>query len=60
MLSTVPGKVFESMPVTTSAESPRLTEARSEPKICAMTQTRDRSATVKHGVRARLQQFARA
>ena len=38
------------MPVITSAESPRLTEARSEPKSCAMTQTRERSATVKHGV----------
>ena len=38
------------MPVTTSAGSPRLTDARSEPKTCAMTQTRDRSATVKHGV----------
>ncbi len=46
----VPEKVFESMPVCTSAESPRLTEARSEPKTCAMTQTRDRLATVKHGV----------
>jgi hypothetical protein len=50
MLSTVPEKLFVAMPVSTSAESPTLTEARSEPKICAMTQTRERSATVKHGV----------
>ena len=28
----------------------QLTDARSDPKICAMTQTRERLATVKHGV----------
>ena len=39
-----------SAPSITSAASPTLTAARSAPKTCAITQTRDRFATVKHGV----------
>ena len=50
ILSTVPESVVRAVPVITSAMSPTCTEARSESKICAITQTRERSATVKAGV----------
>ena len=44
---------------STSAESPRLTDARSEPKTCAMTQTRDKVGHRKARRGARLEQFSR-